>query len=99
VHRGSGQTEDGTNRVDGGIESIVILGESTMYLVRVGSDLFRAKRFDSAETQDITAGTPVSLTWLPRDTSAFVNERGPQGSSAVDNDPEGQGRAMIEARA
>jgi ABC-type Fe3+/spermidine/putrescine transport system ATPase subunit len=99
MHRGSILAEDGANRVDGVVESIVFLGESTTYLVRVGSDLFRAKRFDSVETHDITAGTPVTLTWLPRDTSAFVNERGPQGSSAAGNDPEVQDREMLELRA
>jgi spermidine/putrescine transport system ATP-binding protein len=67
---------DTRNRVDGVIESVVFLGESTTYLVRVGTDLFRAKRFHEADSRALAARDRVTLSWLPEDTNAFVDDRG-----------------------
>jgi spermidine/putrescine transport system ATP-binding protein len=61
----------GTNRVTGIIESVVFLGESTTYLVRVDNMIFRAKQFVDSNVAEMTAGAPVVLSWLPRDTHAF----------------------------
>jgi spermidine/putrescine transport system ATP-binding protein len=61
----------GTNRVTGIIESVVFLGESTTYLVHVGNVIFRAKQFVDSNVAEMTAGAPVVLSWLPRDTKAF----------------------------
>ena len=66
---------DTRNRVHGVIESVVFLGESTTYLVRVGNDLFRAKRFHESDTRLLATGDEVTLSWLPEDTSAFVDDR------------------------
>jgi ABC-type Fe3+/spermidine/putrescine transport system ATPase subunit len=63
------------NRVQGVIESVVFLGESTTYLVRVGNDLFRAKRFHEADTRVLATGDGATLSWLPEDTSVFFEDR------------------------
>lgn len=61
----------GTNTVSGTIESVVFLGESTTYLVRVDNVIFRAKQFVDSNAAELTAGAPVVLSWQPRDTNAF----------------------------
>ncbi len=76
VEQTQSEQTDTRNRVNGVIESVVFLGESTTYLVRVGNDLFRAKRFHEADTQAVADGDCVTLSWLPRDTNVFVDDRG-----------------------
>lgn len=60
------------NRLDGVVETIVFLGESTTYLVRANGREFRVKRFHAADHQIIAEGTQVLLSWHPDDTSIFV---------------------------
>jgi spermidine/putrescine transport system ATP-binding protein len=74
VENSSSPRADTQNRVHGVIESVVFLGESTTYLVRVGNDLFRAKRFHEANTRVFAAGDQVILSWFSEDTSAFVDD-------------------------
>jgi spermidine/putrescine transport system ATP-binding protein len=74
VERSSSPPVEGRNRVQGVIESVVFLGESTTYLVRVGNESFRAKRFHEADTRVLAAGDPVILSWLPEDTNAFIDD-------------------------
>jgi spermidine/putrescine ABC transporter ATP-binding subunit len=66
------QPRNGFNSVSGVIESVVFLGESTTYLVRVDGALFRAKRFQDADAAHLSIGTTVTLSWNPEDTSAFM---------------------------
>ncbi len=61
----------GTNQLPGIIESVVFLGKSTTYLIRVGDVLIRAKQFVDSSVAEMTAGVGVVLSWLPRDTAAF----------------------------
>lgn len=70
VHPAGTTLPVGVNHLDGVIESVVFLGESTTFLVRVGTELMRAKRFiDDAGGLDI--GARVVLAWKPADTNAF----------------------------
>jgi spermidine/putrescine ABC transporter ATP-binding subunit len=69
------------NRVDGMLENVVFLGESTTYLVRAGGDLLRAKRVREDGAAHLAQGAPVTLSWLPGDTSAFVTEEADSDSS------------------
>jgi putative spermidine/putrescine transport system ATP-binding protein len=67
----------GTNQLTGIIESVVFLGESTTYLIRVGDVVFRAKQFVDSNVAEMTAGAQVLLSWLPRDTTAFPADARP----------------------
>jgi len=82
VEQSLSKPADTRNRVQGVIESVVFLGESTTYLVRVGNDLFRAKRFHEADSRELAAGDRVALSWLPEDTSAFIDDGGLPSSGA-----------------
>jgi ABC-type Fe3+/spermidine/putrescine transport system ATPase subunit len=67
----------GTNQLTGIIESVVFLGDSTTYLIRVGDVVFRAKQFVDSNTAEMTAGARVLLSWLPQDTTAFPADARP----------------------
>jgi spermidine/putrescine transport system ATP-binding protein len=59
------------NRLEGVIEGVVFLGESTTFLVRAGDDLMRAKRFVD-DGASLHTGSSVVLAWQPADTTAFA---------------------------
>jgi spermidine/putrescine ABC transporter ATP-binding subunit len=66
-------SDDRSNRVPGTIESVVFLGESTTYFVRVDGGRLRAKRFHEAETCRPSVGDAVMLAWRPEDTNVYVS--------------------------
>ena len=88
----------GTNQLSGIIESVVFLGESTTYLIRVGDVLIRAKQFVDSSVAEMTAGVGVVLSWLPRDTAAFPADVHPLiGVENGQNEQTAQSRSPSDA--
>jgi ABC-type Fe3+/spermidine/putrescine transport system ATPase subunit len=70
----TGRAKGRVNSVGGVIESVVFLGESTTYLIRVDDGLFRVKQFQDADHGEFVSGAAVTLEWNPHDTSAFLTD-------------------------
>jgi spermidine/putrescine transport system ATP-binding protein len=70
--RASNNPDPAMNRVNGIIEGVVFLGESTTYLVRADGHLLRAKRFHNDDTSELVTGSTVALSWFPHDTNTFL---------------------------
>jgi spermidine/putrescine transport system ATP-binding protein len=94
----------GRNRVVGLIETVVFLGESTTYLVRVDQDLFRVKQFHDVAQRRMAEGSRVTLTWWPEDTNVFSlageSDVAPDGSRSepIAAERERAGRPVVEGR-